>query len=172
MYYRNFWIFLWLIMFGDKYPVSISSPTFCYPTASKPYCFLAHVTAIPYIYHVHSYPWSSVHVAPSTWDALLAPFPNKHWPIPLRIYEWISMQNRDIPKHTESKLVVTKGEREGRRDILGVSVQFSRSVVSDSSRPHESQHAKPPCPSPTPRVHSNSSPSSQWCHPVLTNTNY
>ena len=44
------------------------------------------------------------------------------------------------------------------------SVQFSRSVMSDSLRPHESQHARPPCPSPTPGVHSNSCPSSQWCH--------
>ena len=42
------------------------------------------------------------------------------------------------------------------------SVQFSRSVVSNSFRPHESQHARPPCPSPTPRVHSDSCPSSQW----------
>ena len=41
------------------------------------------------------------------------------------------------------------------------SVQFSRSVVSDSLRPHESQHARPPCPSPTPGVHSDSGPSSQ-----------
>ena len=47
------------------------------------------------------------------------------------------------------------------------SVQFSRSVVSDSLRPHESQHARPPCPSPTPGVHSDSSPSSQWCHPAI-----
>ena len=47
------------------------------------------------------------------------------------------------------------------------SVQFSHSVVSDSLRPHESQHAKPPCPSPTPRVHSDSRPSSQWCHPAI-----
>ena len=45
------------------------------------------------------------------------------------------------------------------------SVQFSRSVVSASLRPHESQHARPPCPSPTPGVHSDSRPSSQWCHP-------
>ena len=44
------------------------------------------------------------------------------------------------------------------------SVQFSRSVVSDSLRPHESQHARPPCPSPTSRVHSDSRPSSRWCH--------
>ena len=50
----------------------------------------------------------------------------------------------------------------------GFSVsQFSHSVVSDSLRPHESQHARPPCPSPTPRVHSNSCPSSQWCHPAI-----
>ena len=47
------------------------------------------------------------------------------------------------------------------------SVQFSRSVVSDSLWPHESQHARPPCPSPTPGVHSNSGPSSWWCHPAI-----
>ena len=47
------------------------------------------------------------------------------------------------------------------------SVQVSRSVVSDSSRPRESQHARPPCPSPTPGVHSDSCPSSQWCHLIL-----
>ena len=44
------------------------------------------------------------------------------------------------------------------------SVQFSRSVVSDSLRPHGLQHARPPCPSPTPRAYSNSCPLSQWCH--------
>ena len=47
------------------------------------------------------------------------------------------------------------------------SVQFSCLVVSDSLRPHESQHARPPCPSPTPGVHSDSCPSSQWCHPAI-----
>ena len=47
------------------------------------------------------------------------------------------------------------------------SVQFSRSVVPDSLQPHESQHARPPCPSPTPGVHSDSRPSSQWCHPAI-----
>ena len=50
------------------------------------------------------------------------------------------------------------------------SVQFSRSVVSDSLRPHELQHARPPCPSPTPGVHSNSHPSSQWCHPAISSS--
>ena len=50
------------------------------------------------------------------------------------------------------------------------SVQFSCSVVSDSLRPHESQHARPPGPSSTPRVHSDSSPSSPWCHPVISSS--
>ena len=47
------------------------------------------------------------------------------------------------------------------------SVQFSRSVMSDSLQPHELQHARPPCPSPTPGVHSNSCPSNWWCHPAI-----
>ena len=47
------------------------------------------------------------------------------------------------------------------------SVQFSLSVVSDSLRPHELQHARPPCASPTPRVHSKSCPLSRWCPPAI-----
>ena len=50
------------------------------------------------------------------------------------------------------------------------SVQFSRSVVSDSLRPHESQHARPPCPSPTPGAYSNSCPLSQWYHPTISSS--
>ena len=50
------------------------------------------------------------------------------------------------------------------------SHQISRSVVSDSLRPRESQHARPPCPSPTPGVHSNSRPSSWWCHPTISSS--
>ena len=48
--------------------------------------------------------------------------------------------------------------------------QFSRSVVSDSLRPHESQHSRPPCPSPTPWVYPNPCPSSQWCHPATSSS--
>ena len=47
------------------------------------------------------------------------------------------------------------------------SDQISRSVVSDSLWPHELQHARPPCPTPTPGVHWDSCPSSQWCHPAI-----
>ena len=50
------------------------------------------------------------------------------------------------------------------------SVQFSHSVVSNSLRPHESQQARPPCPLPTPRVHSNSCPWSRWCHPATSSS--
>ena len=51
-----------------------------------------------------------------------------------------------------------------------ISVQFSLSVVSDSLRPHELQHARSPCPSPTPRVHPNPCPLCQWCHPTISSS--
>ena len=50
------------------------------------------------------------------------------------------------------------------------SAQFSHSVVSNASRPHESQHSRPPCPSQTPRVYSNWCPSSRWCHPAISSS--
>ena len=50
------------------------------------------------------------------------------------------------------------------------SDQISHSVMSDSLWPHESQHARPPCPSPTPGVHSDSRPLSQWCHPAISSS--
>ena len=51
--------------------------------------------------------------------------------------------------------------------FLNYSAQFSRSVVSDSLRPHGWQHSRPPCPSPTPGIYPNSCPLSQWCHPTI-----
>ena len=58
--------------------------------------------------------------------------------------------------------------------MIGVSlthsVQFSHSVVSNSLRPHESQHTRPPCPSPTPAVHPNPCPLSRWCHPTISSS--
>ena len=51
-----------------------------------------------------------------------------------------------------------------------LSVQFSRSVVSDSLSPHRLQHARPRCPSPIPRACSNSCPSSRWCHPTISSS--
>ena len=67
---------------------------------------------------------------------------------------------------------VCKKEGDGMKDRSeGQSVsQFSRSVVSDSLRPHEAQRARPPCPSPTPGVHSDSRPSSQWCQAAISSS--
>ena len=53
---------------------------------------------------------------------------------------------------------------------MAYSVQFSHTVMSDSLRPHELQHARLPCPSPTPGVHSDSRPLSQWCHPAISSS--
>ena len=53
---------------------------------------------------------------------------------------------------------------------ISISVQFSYSVMSNSLQPHESQHARPLCPSSTPGVHSNSCPSSRWCHPAISSS--
>ena len=58
----------------------------------------------------------------------------------------------------------------GKPSNYNSSVQFSCSVLSDCLRPHESQHARPPCPSPTPAVYSNSCPLSQWCHPAISSS--
>ena len=55
-------------------------------------------------------------------------------------------------------------------NITNYSVQFSRSVVSDSLPPHESQHARPPCPLPTPGVYPNPCPLSQWCHQTISSS--
>ena len=59
------------------------------------------------------------------------------------------------------------------RSVTGIqfsSVQFSRTIVSDSLRPHESQHARPPCPSPTPGAYSNSCLLSRWCHTTISSS--
>ena len=76
----------------------------------------------------------------------------KHNPPKIEILEKIAMGNA-LSRITNS--------------IQFSSVQFSRSVVSDSLQPHESQHARPPCPSPTLGVHSDSRPLSPWCHPAI-----
>ena len=68
-----------------------------------------------------------------------------------------------------------QGHRSPRRRVclraeLTISVQFSCSVVSDSLRPHELQHARPPCPSPTPGVYPNPCLLSRWCHPTISSS--
>ena len=72
-------------------------------------------------------------------------------------------------------LLVTKHEKKEEKQnyfiyFIFSSVQFSHSVMSNSLWPHELQHARPPCPWPTPGVYPNSCPSSQWCHPVISSS--
>ena len=81
------------------------------------------------------------------------------------------------PKILKSQLCYCEGELLNTQILaysyfwdISRSVQFSHSVVSNSLRPHELQHARPPCPSPTPRVHSDSRPLSQWCHPAISSS--
>ena len=73
-------------------------------------------------------------------------------------------------RHTDGQQAQEKMFNITNYSVQFSSVQFSCSVVSDSLRPHESQHARPPYPSPTPRVHSNSRPSSWWCHPAISSS--
>ena len=82
-----------------------------------------------------------------------------------------------MPCHTGPHQEAPEQEAEGPQTVLRIpgraefsSVQFGRSVVSSSLRPHESQHTRPPCPSPTPGVDSNPCPSSQWCHPAISSS--
>ena len=69
-----------------------------------------------------------------------------------------------------SRILKLHCQIEAKSTLEESSVQFSHSVMSDSLRSHELQHARPPCPSPTPGVHSNSRPSSQWCYPAISSS--
>ena len=72
--------------------------------------------------------------------------------------------------HALKSLIGIESERWASILHCASSAQFSRSVVSDSLRCHELQHTRLPCPSPTPRVHSNSCPLSRWCHPAISSS--
>ena len=93
----------------------------------------------------------------------------------LKIGIWVEFsvwtKNMNIfVSHVNSHQKVTSAEKKIFIVKWISSVQFSGSVVSDSLRPHESQHARPPCPSPTPRIHPDSHPLSQWCHPAVSSS--
>ena len=75
-------------------------------------------------------------------------------------------QNININRNWTKLIPVLLNDVEGFKP----SVQFSHSVESDSLWPHELQHARPPCPSPSPGVHSDSHPLSQWCHPAISSS--
>ena len=74
--------------------------------------------------------------------------------------------------HLRFSCSILKKKKEKKKNNLevGVTKHSFSSVVSDSLQPRELQHARPPCPSPTPRVHSNSCASSRWCHPAISSS--
>ena len=89
----------------------------------------------------------------------------------LKIWEivWMCADSLDTKAPlTEDHLGLIK--LTGSHSIRFKTFMFSRSVVSNSLWPHELQHARPPCPSPTPGVHSNSCPLSWWCHPTISSS--
>ena len=98
-----------------------------------------------------------------------------------RILEWVAfpfscdlpnpgMEPRSPTLQANSLPAEPQGKPSSLTKMQFSSVQFSRSVVSDSLRPHESQHTRPPCSSPSPGVHSDSCPSSLWCHPAISSS--
>ena len=90
-------------------------------------------------------------------------------PLPGKVIKWLTLFYCSKAISPHSYLALLNRDQIFSNAIL-ISVQFSHSVVSNSLWPHESQHARPLCPSPTPGVHSDSHPSSQWCHPAISSS--
>ena len=93
--------------------------------------------------------------------------PHPLWTINVRSYYYQTMWKNDLKTNFSqySEYVIQKVNL-----LFKVSVQFSRSIVSDSLRPHEPQNTRPPCPSPTPRVYPNLCPLCWWCHPTISSS--
>ena len=96
-------------------------------------------------------------------DSLTGP-PGKHPYVELALPK---VKNMLYTLHNFFKTKQTKNKYRFLNWIIFSSVQ---SLMSDSLRPHESQHARPPCPTPTPRVYPDSCPSSRWCHPAISSS--
>ena len=106
-------------------------------------------------------------------DAIQPPYPALPFPPALNLsqhqglFKWVSSSHQ-VTKVLEFQLQHQSFQWTPRTYLL--SVQFSHSVVSNCSWPHGPQHSRPPCPSPTPRVYSNSFAMSQWCHPTISSS--
>ena len=100
-----------------------------------------------------------------SWSGLPFPSPEDR-PDPRIKLEFLALQADSLPWVTRETLIFIPSIK----NLLISSVQFSHSVVSDSLQPHEPQHARPPCPSPTPGVHPNPCPLCRWCHPTISSS--
>ena len=99
-----------------------------------------------------------------TWEIALSLPPYPCWAVPSRKAGVVCTSQPTLTAHDWHKVDFQQ------KCLVPISVQFSRSVASDSVRPHESQYARPPCPSSTPGVQSNSHPLSRWCHPAISSS--
>ena len=118
---------------------------------------------------------------PSRADRRVRPSHGRSW-APMGSFLWGPLSGLWIPQTDNNSALFIKTQRRRawphtQQNAWGTfihknewTIQFSRSVESDSLRPHESQHARPPCPSPTPGVYSNPCPSSWWCHPIFSSS--
>ena len=119
-----------------------------------------------------AYPCSTRHCTDTCWSVQSLPDLRDSQPV-LSLQRLFALWLRNDCEHgfmrvlSLNPIVLTPERSSDSPRSLFSSVQFSCSVMSDSLRPHESQHTRPPCPSPSPGVHSNSCPSSQWCHPAI-----
>ena len=139
-----FWIYLWPhLLFNslhDSTPITLVSMLW------RPYpWFVSAIKLSPWLIHL-----------PETF------FPRKS--------TYLTSSSSNLYSSVISSIKKWQSEHNSLPCFTFPSVQFSRSVVSDSLWPHELQHARPPCRSPTPRVHSNSCPSSRWCHPAISSS--
>ena len=157
------------------------SPTLRACSNSCPLSWRCHLTisssAVPFPSCLQSFPASesfpvsqfftsggqSIGVSAS---ASVLPMDIQDW-FPLGWTCWISLQSKGLSR-VLSNTTVQKHQFFNSNFLS--SVQFSHSVVSDSLQHHESQHARPPCSSPTPRAHSDSRPLSQWCRPAISSS--
>ena len=96
-------------------------------------------------------------------SASVLPMNIQDW-FPLGLTDWISLQSKGLLRLFSNTTI-----QKHQADCVSVS-QFSCSVVSNSLQPHELQHARPHCPSPTPGVYPNSCPLSRWCHPTISSS--
>ena len=112
-----------------------------------------------------------------SWTTFLSPLRNQETHV-IRIKRYLvakSFENldswcRSINRDMVANLSATICQIAEETANIFSSLQFSHSVVSDSLRPHESQHARPPCLSPTPEVYPNPCPSSRWCYPAISSS--
>ena len=82
---------------------------------------------------------------------------------------WTVVLEKTLKSPLDGKEITTVNQNQS-WIFIGSSVQFSHSVMSNSLQPHELQHTRPPCTSPTPRVYPKPSPSSRWCHPTISSS--